>query len=213
MAYNELLRIREKTPGFDVGRVQDWVWIASDNGAWDGPKMDWETTHYDLIRTSVKKFDVVVQAGGNQGMYPRLLSDMFQHVYTFEPDPLNFHCLVGNCQSDNIHKFNAALGASHAMVNVNRHTMENVGCHTVTENADAFTPQLMIDDLELPTCDFIWLDIEGYEYNALLGARRTIDKFKPAVMVERGSDQIASYLLEWGYQIRGTSHADTMYTI
>ena len=31
------------------------------------------------------------------GMYPRLLAERFQYVYTFEPYYLNFRCLVHNC--------------------------------------------------------------------------------------------------------------------
>ena len=37
---------------------------------------------------------VVVQAGGNAGMYVRMYEDIFDTVYTFEPDPLNFYCLT-----------------------------------------------------------------------------------------------------------------------
>ena len=58
----------------------------------------------------------VVCAGGNQGLYPRLLSEIFENVYTFEPDPLSFHCLAANCQKSNIVKIQAALGRERGLV-------------------------------------------------------------------------------------------------
>jgi hypothetical protein len=45
-------------------------------------------------------------------------------------------------------------------------------------------PTVIIDDMDLPACDLIQLDIEGYEYFALLGAQRTIEKYHPLLMLE-----------------------------
>ena len=45
-------------------------------------------------------------------------------------------------------------------------------------------PTVIIDELDLPSCGLIQLDVEGYEYFALLGARRTIEKYHPVIMVE-----------------------------
>jgi hypothetical protein len=45
-------------------------------------------------------------------------------------------------------------------------------------------PTIRIDDLGLPVCDFIHLDIEGFEGEALLGGLNTINKFKPLIGLE-----------------------------
>ena len=42
----------------------------------------------------------------------------------------------------------------------------------------------IIKDLEVKNVDFIKIDIEGYEYKALLGALETIEKFKPIIYIE-----------------------------
>ena len=110
MLYQGFVQVRDEY----VSGVGPWVWARDDVHGWIGPKMDWEVHHSQNIArycsTRLGPRSVAVQAGGCMGMYPRLLSDMFNAVYTFEPDPLNFHCLVANCQRDNIVKMNAALG-------------------------------------------------------------------------------------------------------
>jgi FkbM family methyltransferase len=44
--------------------------------------------------------------------------------------------------------------------------------------------QMAIDSLALPRCDFIKLDCEGMEVEALAGARETIARFRPAMFIE-----------------------------
>lgn len=196
-----------------VWNVGPWTWIKSDNGAWDGPKHDWETSHIDAIRGLVTDWSVCVQAGGNQGMYPRLLSEMFGSVYTFEPDPLNFYCLVDNCQKDNIYKMQAALGAQCGMARVNRGAMTNTGTHTVSTDGECSVPMLMIDSLELQSCGFIMLDIERYELEALKGSLRTIERFKPVIQCELGNEDILNLISPFGYKRVATSKADTLYKV
>lgn len=195
----------------DIDGVVDWRWIRGDNGAWDGPKDDWVSSHKAKYLEHVRKYDVVVQAGGNCGMYPKLFSRIFKWVYTFEPDPLNFYALVQNTQEDNIIKMQAALGDRHTMIEVHRHSLHNVGMHQVRENATANIPQLRIDDLALHDCDLIQLDIESYEIYALRGAEQTIAKFKPVIVVENNNGDIGEFLGRYGYTVASTSHMDTIY--
>lgn len=205
--YNELVYSRNEA----VAGVGPWVWIQTDVGAWDGPKDDWECSHAETIRNLVTDWSVCVQAGGNQGMYPRLLSDMFTHVYTFEPDPLNFHCLVGNCQKDTIYKMQAALGSEVGLARVNRSGMNNTGCHTVSTDGECFVPMLTIDSLNLKSCGLFQLDLERYEIHALKGAVETIKRCKPVIQCECGNDEILGFLSQFGYEQVAVSRADTFY--
>lgn len=207
--YSTEVYVREE----QVAGIGPWTWIKSDTGAWDGPKHDWETSHVDAIMNLVTDWSICVQAGGNQGMYPRLLSEAFAHVYTFEPDPLNFYCLVDNCQKDNIYKMQAALGEHTGLAKVNRGVMNNTGTHTVSTEGDCFVPMVTIDSLNLPSCGFIQLDIERYELYALKGAIRTIEKYKPVIQCECGNGDILNLISGFGYQAVATSKADTFYKV
>ena len=51
-------------------------------------------------------------------------------------------------------------------------------------NGTGFIPTIILDNLNLPDCNLIQLDVEGYEFNALLGAIETIKKFKPVLCIE-----------------------------
>lgn len=207
--YNDLLKVRDQ----DVDGVSGWTWVKEDDGAWDGPHKEWMNSHRDAYLSASRGRDIVVQAGGNCGLYPRLFAKYFKYVYTFEPDPLNFHCLVNNCQLDNIIKINGALGSDNRMVRVQRSGMGNVGCHTVnSHDGERFVPQFTIDQLNLPACDFIQLDVEGYEINILKGAIKTIEKYKPGISCENGTNNgIPEFLVQYGYNCKTAVGADTIY--
>lgn len=205
--YKDLIRIRDET----VSDVGPWHWIESDTGAWIGPKDEWETSYSHVLLENITDWSVCVQAGGNQGMYPRLLSNMFERVYTFEPDPLNFHCLVNNCQVDNVYKMQAALGADTGLIRVNRISMHNTGMHTVASDGDCFVPMLTIDSLKLASCGLIQLDVECYEVHAISGALETIERCRPIIQCENGNDKILELIRPFGYEAICQSHADTFY--
>lgn len=135
-----------------------------------------------------KNKNTVIQAGGNCGIYPRIYSEIFKTVYTFEPDAVNFYCLVQNIENSNVIKFQTCVGNEHSLVSVeiDKNIIEKKGynCGTFQINGKGFIPVLRIDDLELEDCDLIHLDIEGFEGFALMGALETIKKFKPIICLE-----------------------------
>lgn len=208
MSYESLLHTVEEK----IDNVDSWTWIEKD---WEGfrwPKEDWQDAIKELIEKHVNRRTVVVQAGGLQGMYPRLLSDIFERVYTFEPDPLSFHCLVNNCQKDNIIKIQAAVGQSPGLVDVLRYCEHNVGMNSIAQGNKY--PVFTIDSLGLDACDFIQLDVEGYEIAALRGAKQTIDRFKPVLCIETRTDTeqaVQHHMTDLGYYEVDKYHHDSFW--
>lgn len=160
---------------------------------------------------------VAIQAGGNCGIFPRELSKYFQWVYTFEPDADNFHCLVRNAPQKNIIKIQAALGDTHKTIAMNT-TPLNIGAHHM-EEAPGAIPVLCIDDLNLCACDFMQLDLEGYELFALFGAEETIKRCKPVLMIEHKRhaerygerpEAVLEYLTKLGYKTIRRLHSDLL---
>ena len=161
----------------EIDGVSNWIWYKEEKGgAWDS-RTHWQSQK-NLIQKYCKKFDVAVQAGGNQGMYPRLMANIFKTVYTFEPHWENFYSLVLNCNQENIIKINGALGDNHTMVSLDGGSDGNMGTWKTSENIHHSIPQFKIDDLTLQHLDLIYLDVEGYEPNVIEGARNSILKFK-----------------------------------
>jgi FkbM family methyltransferase len=158
---------------------EGWWWPTEDTSTWK-----FLNNHFDLptkVSKYVDKKNVVVQAGGNCGMYPKQYGEIFNTVYTFEPDWLNFYCLVRNCPDDHIIKSQACLGDKPDLVKLKvRHFSRGKSFI----NGKGRYPVYLIDNLGLTECDLIHLDIEGYEYFALNGAVETIKKFQPVIAIE-----------------------------
>jgi FkbM family methyltransferase len=144
------------------------------------------------ISSFVDKKDVIIQAGGNAGYYVMQYAKIFNHVYTFEPDPINFFCLNMNVRSENVYKFQGCLGQINECVNLfnTNETLGHGGSHV---NGKGHTPTFTIDNLNLETCDLIHLDIEGYEKFALLGGINTIKRCKPVIVVENYGPWLQRY--------------------
>lgn len=204
--YSNQVEVRE----FNIDNVGPWVWPKTDRVAWENPARDWMHTHRDAFLAFVKKRDVVIQAGGNCGMYPRLFAQYFNAVYTFEPDPLNFYCLTNNCQLDSIVKIQAAVGEINQPVSIERPDQINVGMNRIAGHG--MFPQFTIDSLNVVTCDLIQLDVEGYEIHALRGAINTINKFHPVISVETGrGESCHNWLVNLGYELKATVDIDHIY--
>jgi FkbM family methyltransferase len=131
---------------------------------------------------------VVVQAGGNLGLFPKRLAEEFAKVLTFEPDPSLFEVLKHNAPEKNIFGFCAALGDSNDAVALSSKRRdgtgkpEHEGLTHVCGPGDL--PQVRLDEFDLDVCDLIYLDIEGYELHALRGAQQTIARCRPVLAVE-----------------------------
>lgn len=204
MSYDDYIEVRD----IEVDGVKPWHWIKSDTGAWTGPKKDWEEHHKNKYFRHLRNRQVCVTAGANCGMYTRLYSDLFDVVYAFEPDSVNFHCMVMNNQRDNVFKINAALGETPAFCSMQRVTDRNVGMHKVSGNG--FIPIMTIDNMNLPVLDFLQLDVEGYEAHSLKGAEKTIARCRPVIVVE--GTKADSLLQQYNYQmVERSGHADRVW--
>lgn len=190
----------------------DWLWTQGDTGAWDGPVKDWSDSHKHKYFKNVKKFDVVVTAGANHGLHTRHYAKMFKAVYAFEPDPMNFFCLTYNVQTENVYKFQAALGSHTGIVSFDDSNKTNTGMHQVKEGGAKRVQLMNLDSLLLKECDLLQLDVEGYEYDAIVGASSTISRCRPVVVLERGNtNQIIQYMEAHGYTMYDQSISDTIW--
>jgi len=155
-------------------------WPQYDQGMWNYMHQYRITPEFfDQLMTHVTGNSIAVQAGGNCGQYVRQFGQRFDTVYTFEPDPVNFLCLTLNC-GNNVIKTQACVGNERKFVNINKGN--DSGAIHVSGQGNLHT--VIIDDMDLPACDLIQLDIEGYEYFALIGAQRTIERYHPVIMIE-----------------------------
>lgn len=198
-----------------------WLWPKEDVWAW---KWLNKIGHWDLpmqISKLCKTTNLVIQAGGNAGLYPKQYSKLFKNVVTLEPDYRNFVCLCENVKEINVTKYQKALGDRHTCINLETNPKwreTNTGALKIAGDGDI--EQITLDSLGLEPC-LIHLDIEGFEGFALLGAEKTIKKCKPLIVLETngsGDDynwpqnKINELLFSWGYKIHISWDHDTVYT-
>ena len=139
----------------------------------------------DIALQYVKSFDACVQAGGNCGVWPRVLASKFNRVYTAEPHPANFTALAWNTAGlQNVIRLQCAFGNERGFVKLELADDESANCGAFFVARDGHIPTLLIDDLGLQSCGLIYLDIEGYEMKALRGAEATIRTCRPAIVIE-----------------------------
>lgn len=191
--------------------VDKLLWPVRDFNAFHWPLQDWIRDKEAFLKF-VKARDVVVQAGGCCGMYPRFYKNHFKRVYTFEPNPTNYYCLERNCDVEGIHHQNVALGSAEKLVSLDSPTApgeeNNVGMYTVNESPGE-VKMITIDSLGLDECDLIHFDLEGYETEALKGAINLIEKCNPVIITERACGR--ELLESIGYRIVQRTSMDSIF--
>jgi FkbM family methyltransferase len=178
-----------------------------------------ELPDLNVSYTHMNQFRTVIQAGGNIGVYPATMAGQFERVITVEPDLTNYQALLLNVAGrDNIEHQWAAFGDKIGTASVDHPYPENIGAHQLKAGNDVRV--LTIDSLCVDNCDFIQLDIEGYEHLALLGAERTIKKTYPVITLElKGLGSRYGYtdedtiglLQSWDYEIVGRVNRDVIF--
>jgi len=133
----------------------------------------------------------VVDVGGNIGFYTILFSRLVgEHgkVNVFEPDTVNFNHLKQNTKGlRNVSINHCAIAERSGMIGLFRSEELNVDHQTydIGENRTSIEiPCITLDDYfhQNECIDFIKIDIQGYEYHALLGMRETIKRSRPTVI-------------------------------
>lgn len=197
-----------------AGSEQDLKWARVDLGNLDAA----------LARKELTQKNVAIQAGGNLGIFPKRLAQVFDHVYTFEPEPRLFTALLKNAPESNIYRFQAAVGCKKDFISLRNTRRDGTPAPqlgvTHVVNAPGAVPTLRIDDFGFPACDLIYLDIEGWEPYAIIGARETIRQYRPLIVVEINKaldhvgvhpDTLRGLILEQDYQMVARVRSDEIY--
>lgn len=204
---------------------KEWFSTKLSDDGWLMPHLDRgfvgeQHTLFDLddyVIPNCRDFRIAVQAGSGIGMWPARLSETFDTVYTFEPNPELFYCVARNAPQKNIFRYPAALGYDRGTVDMSwGYRNHNYGGYYVTPGGDI--PTLRVDDLQLPACDLLMLDIEGRELDALKGADETVSQHKPTIVFESKEgclnkfgasvSDVREWLKDHGYATTCTFHKD-----
>ncbi len=148
----------------------------------------------DLVVRILSKLDhpVVYDIGANTGYYGILAATKFNAtVQSFEPIPEHILCIKESARINGIQNkittHTVALGSTKNSLEL---SLAGSGS-TLTKDflGESSLPTLKVtvetlDSLNLPAPHFIKIDVEGYEWEVLQGAKETIAKYRPICFIE-----------------------------
>ena len=168
-----------------------------------------------LFRRIVKPGSVILDLGANIGAHTVALAKLLDRtgwVIAFEPARLTFQLLCANVALNNLFNVrchHAAVAETRGTIRVpvleptTRQNFGGLDLRNTTKGEP--TPQTAIDDLDLQRCDFIKVDVEGMEIQALKGAAKTIGRLHPVLYVENdrveNSDALISLIGSYDYRL------------
>lgn len=171
----------------------------------------WNKHIVQLIKELIIKAKLThfVNVGSHIGTVSLPISKVITKVTAVEPFPPSFEHLVAHIQLNNIANMdtlNCAFGNSSEPIffmnqNISRVKNNTGGMHVFTQHdiehnirsselSDKSTSSRMVkmDDLNIDAFDIMLIDVEGCEYDMLLGARSKILQYKPIIIIEIWND-------------------------
>tara|TARA_B100001750_G_scaffold245496_1_gene265267 strand:+ start:82 stop:996 length:915 start_codon:yes stop_codon:yes gene_type:complete len=157
-----------------------------------------DTTKF--VSKYLKENIVCVDVGANIGYYSTLYSKIVGQngkVLAIEPSPVNFEFLKKNLELQNFSNylvFNCASGDKEGNVRFLMDKRANKCMIVQDETESSNNPDIIsvpvrkiddiIDESNVERVDFLKMDVEGYEWFAIQGALKTIQKFRPSIQIE-----------------------------
>ena len=196
------------------------------NAAFDQEEIDFALQLLETRKENFGSTVVALDCGANIGAHT-IEWAKFMHgwgnVIAFEAQERIFYALAGNITMNNC--FNAraiwaAVGAHEGEIGVpipDYFTPASFGSLEIRQKATTEyigqkidyshlcpTRLMSIDSLNLARVDFIKIDIEGMEVEALQGAQATIDHHHPLLLIEKiksNEQDLTSFLTQRGYKL------------
>lgn len=149
----------------------------------------WESYLVDTMIRHVRHGTTVLDIGAHIGTHTTLLSKLVGEsgkVIAFEPQMKIYTELTQNLKLNkrqNVLAMRCALGEQQAKVEMCPSTTENEGGTPIGNGGDP-VQMMRLDDLHLSGVSFIKIDVENSEYQVLLGAKETLMRNRPAILIE-----------------------------
>jgi len=169
---------------------------------------EWEEMESSFILHNLKDGDVFIDVGANIGYFSMLAAQQKAAiVLAIEPIPKTYEMLNMNIEhnmfANVIQSLNVALGSKSYTAkftcalgpkNHAEYEANNIHSNLPTIDVEVVTLESLVRSRnEINKIDFIKVDIEGCEYDFLLGAKESIEIFKPMIMMEIEEARLAKY--------------------
>ena len=154
-----------------------------------------EAVPISLIKKILPYDPIIIEAGGQHGEDTKWMSELWPKgkIFTFEPSPESFEIMKNNCKDlNNVQIFKLGLDKKCSI----KSFYLAGGASSILKPAKTFNDDYFHSDLENPIeiecltldawckrnniskIDFLWLDMEGNELNALYGSEEILKTVK-----------------------------------
>ncbi len=199
-----------------------------ETAAYDSDEIDLALQILELRRQYCGDGVIAVDCGANIGVHSiswARRTTNWAEIYAIEAQERIFYALAGNIALNNcfnVRAINAAVSsgigeiliptpdyltpASFGSLELKRRPQTEFIGQSINYSPEHLTPvrTISIDALKLKRLDFLKIDVEGMEVEALAGAHDTIEAFKPIILVEyikSGQDNLVAALTKHNYAI------------
>lgn len=159
-----------------------------------------------------RRFRIAVDVGAHVGLWSLQLLKRFEQVHAFEPVRAFRECFDKNLEGLNggsrglpvIYPY--ALGASTGYAHMAIDPADSGGTHVRSAGqigGGGAVQMRTLDEFDLQDVDFLKIDCEGYELEVLKGARETLERCRPCVIVEQKPHKLGP-----NFGIQGTPAVD-----
>jgi len=156
------------------------------------------TTH--LVLNEIKEGMICLDLGSNIGYYAIIESNIVGKsgkIFAIEPSPINFQILKTNLENQKMGNYtvnNIAIGendeemefivskkSNWSKIRINS---EEVNSGDEVIKIPVKTLDSFVKENNIAKIDILRMDVEGYEYNILKGAKSVLEQFKPKLLIE-----------------------------
>jgi FkbM family methyltransferase len=154
------------------------------------PKVDGAAT-YQLSKINaclktVERRRCALDVGAHVGLWSRILAKEFEEVIAFEPVKELSDCFARNLKDvENVDLCKFALGSYYGKWEMVYTPINSGNSHVAPNSTEGTTDIVQMDQFCATNIDFIKIDTEGYELEVLKGARKTIDRCRPVILIEQ----------------------------
>ena len=169
--------------------VKGW-WLPDDDTHFENYITDggYQTIHRTSILNYIKQFkselNNVIDVGSHVGFWSKEFTELFKHVYAFEPMNEVRECYIKNIVKDNYTLYPYGLGSVEKKVKIQYEPNES-GNTFITPSGNREIEVYPLDQFEFNKIDYIKIDAEGYEIEVCKGALKLIERDKPFIHIEK----------------------------
>jgi FkbM family methyltransferase len=150
-----------------------------------------ELAELRFVKENLKKGAAIVDVGANVGNHAVYWSRFLEpsRLLVLEPnvelfDALNYNLRANRVTAADTSYLGIAAGAKQNRYELSVKDPDNVGAGRLMESSSGSIRSEPLDEIVREQVDLIKIDVEGMELEVLEGAKRTISRFRPRLLVE-----------------------------